>query len=112
MNNDTDQIFIVSIRLNIAKDSLINRKIYKFLAVINLNQITNWEESKGFSNWVSVTCDKLRNTQEADRFDFSFTSQNLQDLLGFQFMLLNTGKNIINNEKKFNKLNFKIEALK
>lgn len=53
--NDTDQIFIVSNRLNNTKDLLINEKIYKILAVMNLNQIINWEKSKGVFHWVSVT---------------------------------------------------------
>ena len=52
IKNDTEQIFIVTNGLNKAKDSLINGKIYKILAVINLAQTNNWENTKGVSNWI------------------------------------------------------------
>ena len=46
MKNDAYHIFIVSNKLNIAKDLLINKKIYKISAVINLNQTTNLEKNQ------------------------------------------------------------------
>ena len=60
IKNDTDQIFIARNRLNNAKDSLIKRKIYKVLAGINLNVITNWVKAKGVYNWVGVRFDELK----------------------------------------------------
>lgn len=68
--NDTDQIFIVSNRLNNTKVLLIYGKIYKILAVINLNQIINWEKSKGVFHWVSVTFDELKNTRKR-KYEYS-----------------------------------------
>ena len=84
------------------------------LAVINVNQITNWEKTKIVSKWVIVTFDELKNTQKADHFAFSFKSQNLQDLLNFQFTLLNSNNKkigFIDTRKKISTLNFKIEVL-
>lgn len=93
---------------------LINGKIYKILGIINLNQINNLNNTKGVSNWISVTFDKLENMQKIDHFGSSFKTNNLNDLLSFQFTLLDTNNKkieFIDNQKKISILNFKIGIL-
>ena len=64
-----------------------NSKIYKLLGVIKSNQISNWKNTKGVSNW--ITFEELENTQKADHFTFSFKTDTsvTSDLLSFQFTL-------------------------
>lgn len=64
-----------------------NSKIYKLLGVTKSNQISNWKNTKGVSNW--ITFDELENTQKADHFTFSFKADTsvTSDLLSFQFTL-------------------------
>lgn len=93
---------------------LINGKIYKILGIINLNQINNLNNTKGVSNWISVTFDKLENMQKIDHSGSSFKTNNLNDLLSFQFTLLDTNNKkieFIGNQKKISILNFKIGIL-
>ena len=93
---------------------LINWKIYKILGIINLNQINNLNNTKGVSNWISVTFDKLENMQKIDHSGSSFKTNNLNDLLSFQFTLLDTNNKkieFIDNQKKISILNFKIGIL-
>ena len=93
---------------------LINGKIYKILGIINLNQINNLNNTKGVSNWISVTFDKLENMQKIDHSGSSFKTNNLNDLLSFQFTLLDTNNKkieFIDNQKKISTLNFKIGIL-
>lgn len=37
---------------------------------MNLNQIINWEKSKGVFHWVSVTFDELKNTRKR-KYEYS-----------------------------------------
>ena len=93
---------------------LINGKIYKILGIINLNQINNLNNTKGVSNWISVTFDKLENMQKIDHSGSSFKTNNLNDLLSIQFTLLDTNNKkieFIGNQKKISILNFKIGIL-
>ena len=92
IKNDTDQVFIASNKLNNVQDALLNGEIYKILGVMNLNQIYNLENVKEISNWISVTSGKLKSMQKSNHFAFSFKIQNLQDLLSFQFTVLDSDK--------------------
>ena len=71
----------------------------KILGVINLAQINNWENT----NWESITFDKSKNTQKTDHFKFSFKENNLNDLLSFQFSLIDSGNKKIHQQPKKNK---------
>lgn len=61
-----------------------------------------------------MTFDKLKYIQKTDRFRFSFTRNNLIDLLSFEFYLLdseNKEDQFIDNEKKISILNYETEVL-
>ena len=53
MTQDTNVIFISCNGLNDAKETLVNRKIFKTLGVININQIEEWQKLKDKSKWVN-----------------------------------------------------------
>ena len=55
LKNDTRQIFITGKELSGVKKSILNGKIYDIIAIIDLNKISNWNDIKGQSIWVSVS---------------------------------------------------------
>ena len=57
---DTNVIFLICNGLNDARDSLINRKLYKSLGVININKIRNWTKIKGESKWIKLYLTTLK----------------------------------------------------
>ena len=64
---------------------LINGKIYKILAVINLNQIINWEKFKGVFYWVTATFDELKNKRKYEYSNIS-DKDNITGMLYKQFV--------------------------
>ena len=46
VTNDAQEIFITAKELNGVKKSILNKKIYDLLAVIDLSKISNWTEVK------------------------------------------------------------------
>ena len=51
---DTNVIFLICNRLNNARYSLINGKLYKSLGVININEIRDWTKIKEESKWTNI----------------------------------------------------------
>ena len=70
--------------LNDAIDSLINRKLYKSIRVINSNEIKDWTKLKGESKWLNVIFNDSENPTLSKHFAFAFETKNLSDLLSFQ----------------------------
>ena len=64
---------------------LIYGKIYKILAVINLNQIINWEKFKGVFHWVTATFDELKNKRKYEYSNIS-DKDNITGMLYKQFV--------------------------
>ena len=54
IKNDTQQIFVTCRELNDVTQALLNSIIYGLMAIINLDQINNWEEIKGQSTWINA----------------------------------------------------------
>ena len=54
IKNDTQQIFLTCRELNDVTQALLNSIIYGLMAIINLDQINNWEEIKGQSTWINA----------------------------------------------------------
>ena len=54
IKNDTQQIFVTCRELKDVKQALLNSIIYGLMAIINLDQINNWEEIKGQSTWINA----------------------------------------------------------
>ena len=101
---DTNVIFLICNGLNDVRDSLINRKLYKSLGVININEIKDWTKLKGESKWINIIFNGSENPTLAKHFAFTFETINLSNLLNFQISLLNGEAKPIKfapNEKKY-----------
>ena len=98
---DTNMIFLICNGFNDARDSLINRKLYKSIGVVNINEIKDWTKLKGESKWVNITFNDSENPALAKYFALALETVNLSDLLNFQLSLLyDKAKPIKRNEKK------------
>ena len=54
VTNDTNQIFVLGKKLNGVKTSILNKKLFDILAVIDLNKINNGIDIKGQSIWTKA----------------------------------------------------------
>ena len=89
LTNDTNATFVSCNRLNEAKKSLINGKLFKTHGVINLGEIEHWDKVKGKSKWTNAVFTDSEDPTGALHFAFAFTTANLHDILNFEFVLLN-----------------------
>ena len=87
VTNNTN-IFASFNGLNEAKKSLINDKLFKTLGVINLTEIEFWDKIKCKCKWTNAIFTDLENPTVATHFAFALTITNLNDLLNFEFILL------------------------
>ena len=97
-----------------ARTSLINRKIYKSVGVVNVNKLTNWTELKGKSKCVNIVLNDSEYSTLAKHFAFAFETTNLNDLLNFELSLLdNQAKSIkfAATEQKIPALTFTIQVI-
>ena len=102
IKNNTNQTFIVCIGSSDARDSLKNGKSYNFLGVINLECLWLGKIKRTFKLSEYYLC-KYKLTYETEHFGFSFKTQNLKEILGFQFTLFDFNANNIESvdgEKK------------
>ena len=112
--NVTDAIFIVSNTLTEAPTHFINDTGYNGLGVIYTSEIKYWQYIAGHSMWVNVTLTDSALPIAAKHFAFGFESKNINNLLNFQFSLLNDRGEVIEfkqGEKKVPTLNFSIQIL-
>ena len=116
IENETDVIFLVSNGLNNAKKVLIKENRESVIGVCYLSQIKDWEIIKGQSKRSqAVFSDAEDLTRQTNHFAFTFTTQNLSDLLNFSITLVDGGIKIIKFPKGEDKLpiiNFQIQILK
>ena len=85
---NTNVILLICNGLSDARDSLINGKLYKSLAVININEIRDWTKIKEESKCINIIFNNSENPALAKPFAFAFETVNLSDLLNFQLSLL------------------------
>ena len=81
-------IFLICNGLKDARVSLITRKLYKSIGVININEVKDWTKLKGESKWIKIIFNNSENPTLAKHFAFAFETVNLSDLLNFQLSLL------------------------
>ena len=97
-----------------ARTSLINRKIYKSVGVVNVNKLTNWTELKGKSKCVNIVLNDPEYSTLAKHFAFAFETTNLNDLLNFELSLLDDQAKPIKfaaTEQKIPALTFTIQVI-
>ena len=96
------------------RTSLINRKIYKSVGVVNVNKLTNWTELKGKSKCVNIVLNDSEYSTLAKHFAFAFETTNLNDLLNFELSLLDDQAKPIKfaaTEQKIPALTFTIQVI-
>ena len=99
--------------LNEAKNALVNGKVQKTLAVINLTEIKYCNLFKGESKWINANLIESKDFENADHFSFGFLTKYSHDILNFTFLLLDGNLIRFNqNEKKVPVLDFKIQIVK
>ena len=65
-------IFLICNGLINARGCLINRKLYKSLGIININEIRDWTKIKGESKWINIIFKDSENPTLAKHFAFAF----------------------------------------
>ena len=78
-------IFVTAGGLIDGKYSLINRKLYQTIVIINLNEINNWNEIKKKSSLLSlvVNFQAQGNNRDTKHFSYNFIRKNTGDVLNF-----------------------------
>ena len=76
IKNDTEQVFIICIKLNKVKKALISSKIYDLIGVIDLIKIKNWKKIKGQSIWINATLEEQKEINNSRHFCFPFSTKN------------------------------------
>ena len=92
-------------------------KIEKYLKLWELliNQIDQWEKLKDKPKWVNAVFNDSENPTMAKDFAFGFRTVSLQDILKFEFSLLDDEGKLItffSSEQKVPILNFTIQIVK
>lgn len=79
------KIFVTAGGLIDGKYSLINRKLYQKIVIINLNEINNWNEIKKKSSLLSlvVNFQAQGNNRDTKHFSYNFIRKNTGDVLNF-----------------------------
>ena len=82
---------------------------------MNLTEIEFWDKIKGKFKWTNAVFTDSENPMVATHFAFAFTTTNLNDLLNFEFMLLDDENKPITfpvNKDKVPVLTFNILIIK
>ena len=83
LKNDTRQIFITGKELSGVKKFILNGEIYDIIAIIDLNKISNWNDIKGQSIWVSVSFKDQKEINNNSHLCFPFVTRSLNGLTSF-----------------------------
>ena len=114
IKNEMEKIFLTVGGLMDAKYSLINRKLYQTIAIINLNVIKNWNRIKKSSRWVNINFQAQGYNRDAKHFSYNIITKNMGDMLNFTLKLIddeNKEMKFEDKEKKFPIVNFLLEYL-
>ena len=87
VTNDTSQIFVLGKKLSGLKKSILNKKLFDILAVIDLNKINNWNDIKGQSIWTNAAFKDHKEINNNNHLCFPFTTRSFSDLTSFSIFL-------------------------
>ena len=113
LKNDTKQIFITGKELSGVKKSILKKKNYDLVAIIDLDKISNWNKIKGHSIWISVSFKDQKEINNNSHLCFPFVTRSLNDLTSFSIYLEDDKNKVIefnSGEKKISILNFRIDV--
>ena len=114
LTEETNAIFIVTNSLAEAQTIFINDQSFQGLGAIYTSEIENWDDIKRGSFWTSVKLTDSAVPIAAKHFSLGFESHNFNNLLNFQYSLLNDKGEIIkfkDDETKVPTINFSIQIL-
>ena len=72
ITNDANQIFILGKNLSGVKKSILNKKIFDILTIVDLKKINNWNDIKGQSVWTKAAFKDHKETSGSSHLCFPF----------------------------------------
>ena len=87
MTNDTSQIFVLEKKLSGVKKSILNKKLFDILAVIDLNKINNWNNIKAQSVWTNAAFKDYKEINNNNHVCFPFITRSFSNLTSFSIFL-------------------------
>ena len=87
VTNITDHIFILGKNLNGLKKSILNKKLFNILAIIDLNKINNWVNIKRQSIWTNAAFKDHKEKNNNIHLCFPFITRSFSDLTSFSIYL-------------------------
>ena len=112
MENDTKQMFITGKELSWVKKSVLNKKLYDLISLIDLDKISNWKDIKGQSIWISVSFKDQKEINNSSHLCFLFVTRSLNGLTSFTIYLQEDQNKEIefgSDDQKTSILNFQID---
>ena len=112
ITNDTNQIFILDKNLSGVKKSILSKKIFDILAIVDLKKINNWNDIKGQSVWTNAAFKDHKEISDSSHLCFPFIRKSFSDLCSFSIFLQDDSDKKIEfkpDEKKISIFNFQID---
>ena len=103
MIKDKSQIFVLGKKLSGVKKSILHKKLFDILAVIDLNKTNNWNHIKGQSIWTNAAFKDYKEINNNNRLCFPFITRSFSNLTSFSIFLQDDGNKKIefkSGEKK------------
>ena len=93
--------------MSLERKSILNRKVYDLVSIIDLDKISNWNEII----WISVAFKNQKEINNNSHLYFPFVTRSLNDLTSFSIYLQDDKNKEIefkSGEQKIGILNFKL----
>ena len=93
--------------------SILNKKLFDILTVIDLNEINNWNDIKGQSIWTNAAFKDHKEINNNNQLCFPFITRSFNDLTNFSVFLQGDSNKKIefkSGEKKISIFNFQIDV--
>ena len=87
ITNDTTQIFILGKNLSGVKKSILNKKLFDILAILDLKKINKWSDIKGQSVWTNAAFKDHKEISNNSHHCFPFIKKSFSDLCSFNIFL-------------------------
>ena len=114
ITEETNAIFITTNELIDATHMLINEKLFQGIGAIYNSEIENSDKIKNKSHWLNVKLTDSLIPIAAKHFAFGFETQDFNNLLNFEYSLLNNKGELLkfaDGETKIPELNFSIQLV-
>ena len=112
ITSNISQISILGKKLNGVKKSILNKKLFDILAVIDLNKIKNRADIKGQSIWTNVSFKDHKEIKNNHHLCFPFITRSFSDLTCFSIHLQDDSNKKIefkSGKRKISIFNFQID---